>query len=149
MEVREMLFAYARKVIIFEKCLIENYNLLGHPYNEQSKFPKSGHVSLNNEDIEYSFHGRGCTIIWGQVEIGYDVYVTEKNYITVSPWKFLRFIQTFYHNQNSKQLTQRDSLNYLEELRVEDIIYKLNEEFMEYQIRMDWFESHNSEMSID
>ena len=133
------LIEYVSLIKMCEGCLIDKFALDSVPYANQKIVSKEGDINAENIPFSYRFHGSGCRfIINGNIELDYDVYLTLENYIVTSPWKFMRFFETYYKS-DTVIVTQADIGNWLDTLLVTGVITKLFPEYAVYSIDLRWW----------
>jgi len=103
MNLEAILFDFCTYVKEFHEHLIVKYNLTDIPYNVKGRaFPKAGIENINNIEVKYKFHGRGCTLDWNGIEIGFNVDTTSINSLMLSCYSFGKFIQTYPKTKSSE-----------------------------------------------
>ncbi|WP_430901905.1 MULTISPECIES: DUF6896 domain-containing protein [unclassified Paraflavitalea] len=114
-----LLHIYVSYIKIFEASLVEKYKLDDIPYNlAGKKFPKNGSLKIDNEFIEYRYHGRGCTLLWNKVKIIFKVDAASENKIIITPLSWDVFLETYmvqfpekkYSNMNDCILEHFESI---------------------------------------
>lgn len=138
-KVKDCLYFYVKMIVEFENCLKSTYHLEGVPYHDLGKIPKNGVIQLNKFDCNYRFHGSGCTFNVGSIEVGYDFYINLENYIITSPWKFMRFIESY----SDEKVSEAEVVNKLASLNSQGIVTKVYEEYLVYEVSFSWFYSFN------
>lgn len=135
------IFRYLNEILEFENELKNVYQLQDIPFNELDKFPKSGLLVLNQKNIEYSYHGNGCTFKYDDIEITYDIYANRVNYIATSPFSIMTYINSysFKKDHNEKPVTQVEVLKYLDELSILGAVKKIFENYLVYEISLVWY----------
>ena len=94
-DIEKVLFSFTNYVKRFHQYLIAKYQLTDIPYNVKGReFPKKGIENIDKVAVEYQFHGGGCTLKWGEIEINYDIDASSVHGITISCYPIGRFIQT-------------------------------------------------------
>lgn len=94
-DIEKVLFCFTNYVKRFHEHLIAKYQLTDIPYNVKGReFPKKGIEKIDNVVVEYQFHGSGCTLKWGEIEINYDIDPSSAHGTTISSYPIGRFIQT-------------------------------------------------------
>jgi len=94
-DIEKVLFSFTHYVKRFHEHLVAKYQLTDIPYNVQGReFPKTGIENIDDVDVEYQFHGGGCTFKWGNIEINYNIDASSVHGITISCYPIEKFIQT-------------------------------------------------------
>lgn len=102
----QLLFGYVSYIKDFNTYLTKEYGLTDIPYNVAGKaFPKIGSVVINNVKVDYRWHGRGCTLFWGKLEIFFNVDAPSVNQIIITPGGMYCYLQT--------KLSDAEKENYL------------------------------------
>ena len=95
----EVLFEYANRIHLFNDFLVQKFELKDIPYNESGRaFPKIGSLEINNEVINYRFHGRGATLFWDGIEMKFDIDANSNHRIITSSWPYLTFLSGYVNN---------------------------------------------------
>lgn len=103
LEIEQFVFEYVSYIKSFNVCLTSKYHLNDIPYNVAGKsFPKKGAILVNNEDVEYRFHGRGCTLFWGKLHIFFNVDATSIHQIIITPGGLQCFLESRIQGYNEK-----------------------------------------------
>ncbi|WP_409417858.1 DUF6896 domain-containing protein [Flavobacterium sp. PS2] len=119
---KQILIDYVVFIRGFENSLKIKYNIDRNPCEVAGYlFEKKGVI----DDIEYRFHGTGCTAEKDGVTYAYDISIFVKDEIEFSLWEFSEFIKT--HPDYSK-------LNY-DSVYIENELAKLIDEGV-----LAWFE---------
>ena len=140
-ELEKLLFNYLSEIFEFENAIARTYKLGDLPFNMLSHFPMYGSVLYDNKKADYRFHGIGCSLTVNSIEIEFSIYANRANYIALSPWDFLRYIQTVNNNILTKNLTQSQSLQYLELMEKHDVVIKIFENYHVYEINLNWYKN--------
>jgi hypothetical protein len=94
-DIEKVLFSFTTYIKRFHEHLVAKYQLTDIPYNVKGReFPKKGIENIDDDDVEYQFHGGGCTFKWGEIEINYDIDASSVHGITISGYPIGKFIQT-------------------------------------------------------
>lgn len=139
-EVEQILYTYLSEIFAFENAISNIYKLNDLPFNMLSQFPQKGSIFYNDKKTDYQYHGNGCTLVIGGVEIQYSIYADRKNNIAISPWQLLRFIQTVY-SESAENITQKQILKYIEELEKQKVVYRIFETYQVYEINLEWYKN--------
>lgn len=142
-QIQELLFKYVEVILKCEGIINKYYGLSGIPYLNKDKIPKSNKLKLDEVQLEYNFHGIGCTFILGPIELDYSIYVDRENYIVVSPWGFTNFVNTFLRLE--VDYTEAQISEWLEILNDKRIIKKIFPEYLVYEISFKWFYAFNND----
>jgi hypothetical protein len=96
----KILFDYVNYFKVFNEYLIEFYNLKDIPYNLSGKeFPKLGVVFIKGEKVNYRFHGQGCTIFWGRLNIFFNIDASEEyNKIILTQGGWVCYLKSYFLN---------------------------------------------------
>lgn len=140
-ELEQLLYNYLSEIFEFESAITVAYKLDDLPFNMLSRFPQKESIFYKNKKTDYRFHGNGCTLIINGVEIQYSIYTDRVNYIAISPWDFLRFIQTTDYKGLTKSLTQVQTLEYLEKLEKHKVVNKIFQNYHVYEINLKWYKN--------
>jgi hypothetical protein len=141
--IKDCLFDYVRIILKFEKALMDTYNLQENPYQCQRLFPRIGKVMIRNEVFDYRFHGAGCSFTYSDLEVHYDYYIPDDDYIMTVPWKFWRFVATSLQKSGGSEITIDEVADTLESLNNEGVIQKRLPDYLQYQIKFSWFENYS------
>jgi hypothetical protein len=139
---QELLYNYIGMVLKCEGLLMKNYNLESIPYLNKRSIPKSSKLLLDGVELEYNFHGSGCSFILGSIELDYDIYVDRENYIVISPWGFMLFINSFLKPVTN--YTEEQIAEWLETLNSKGIINKIYQEYFVYEVSFTWYKAFKS-----
>lgn len=121
----------------FNKLLMVTYNLDIEPtYNEaRTLFPRSGMILDDGVQIDYLYHGSGCTFTKENVIISYDIDVLHNNEIKISDWKFNEFIRTYTKGMSLISIDDLDTIfmklterNVLIK-RTASLVFNINEDY--------------------
>lgn len=134
-KIHDSLFKLVDLIIWFENGLKTFYHLNDHPYNCQEKIPKSSSIKIQNEVVSYSFHGIGCTFTTNDIEVNYSIYVNEKDYIVISPWGLMQFLNS-NSNELKEKITQKEALEYLEYMEKDGLVKRYLDHHLIFQIDM-------------
>lgn len=134
-KVSEAIFSYTDWIERFEKALMKEYNLKSIPFLNQSIIPRNSSILIDGEIIKFKFHGSGCSLQSEFFDLSYDVYVDRDNYIVTSPWKFMCFINSFF----KMSITEQDSANWLISASKENIVNRVFEDYLVYEINIEWY----------
>jgi hypothetical protein len=138
--IKDCLFDYVKIILQFEEALTDTYNLTENPYRCKSLFfPKTGTVKTADKTFVYRFHGGGCSFEIGGIEVHYNYYIPEPNYIVTEPWKFWRFVATYLPK---KDMTKDVIAGILKKLSDEKILRKMYPDYLVYQIDFSWFKTY-------
>ncbi|RFM27940.1 DUF6896 domain-containing protein [Deminuibacter soli] len=89
----------------FHSHLTIKYQLTDIPFFSKGKaFPKKGVEVIDDIMVEYWFHGGGCSLKWGEIEIHYNTDASSKNEICISTYPVRKFIQTNIKFNNSEYI---------------------------------------------
>jgi len=100
------------------------------------------HSFWHSAQLEYNFHGIGCTFILGPIELDYDIYIDRENYIVVSPWGFSLFVNTFLKLEEN--YTEAQITDWLEMLNDKKIIKKIYNEYFVYEVDLKWYYAYKN-----
>jgi len=142
MQTQEFLYNYVDVILKCERGIMENYDLDSIPYLNQGRIPKRNKFLLDGIDLEYNFHGSGCTFILGSVELDYCIYIDREDYIVVSPWGFTCFVNTFL--KSDVIYTEAQIAEWLEGFNNLAIINKIYDEYLVYEISLTWYKAFKS-----
>ena len=137
--VKDCLFAYVDIILKFEKELTDKYNLDDNPYQRQNSFPRRAILESGDGVFDYHFHGGGCSFEHKGFEVHYDYYITLKNYISISPWKFWRFVTTYLEKNKKPEISIEEIAEILEELDKTGVIQKTQPGYLVYQVSFLWY----------
>lgn len=74
------IYSYAKLVLEFEMELKIKFDLTSVRWLRIEEFQKVGSVIFRSQEVQYRFHGSGCTFSVGNLEVNYNVYVSEIDY---------------------------------------------------------------------
>lgn len=135
------LYDFVRLIKSFEKELINSYKLDDHPYQYAgSLFPRIGEQKVNDINVKYKFHGRGCLLEMNDLVIDYNIDPTERDYIIITSFKFLRFLKS---KSDLLNLDIEATINLLMTLLESGVLIKSKDANMAFNVSTDWFESFN------
>lgn len=98
-----ILYFYVDHIKKFNEHLFTEFNLTDIPYNVAGKsFAKDGFVNIDGVDVEYHFHGRGCTLFWNGLHIFFNIDVTSIHQIIVTPGGWHCFLETYLPDYKEK-----------------------------------------------
>lgn len=145
-EIQRLIFAYVDLILKCENSLREKFNIDGIPYAHQKITSKTGELNINATPLEYNFHGSACTIVFGSIELNYDVYLDRENYIVTSPWKFMRFINSY--RQQTTEINESIVTEYLQTLSRSGMISKVYKNYLVYEINFNWYVSFKETQTL-
>jgi hypothetical protein len=94
-DIEKALFGLVTYVKRFHEHLHAKYqltNILHHV--RQREFPRKGIENIDEVNVEYHFHGLGCTLKWGEMEINYGVDESSVHGITISGYPIEKFTES-------------------------------------------------------
>lgn len=81
-----LLYEFTHSIKRFNNALVDRYNLIDLPYSVSGKvFPKIGSVEIDNQAINYRFHGSGCTLWENDKEIYFGVNPASQTPLVITP----------------------------------------------------------------
>lgn len=138
-QIEEILFKFISVILQCENLIGKEYNLKGIPYLNKDKIPKTGKIQGVEAQLEYRFHGSGCTFNLGSIELDYSIYIDRENYITISPWGFSCFVNTY--TKIEIPYTEAQVLEWLEMLNAQKLISKIQEGYFVYEVSFEWYKA--------
>lgn len=138
-DIYRILYFYVNYILRCEKIIKDEYSLTDHPYLNKKRIPKKGEVIFNGGFLEYNFHGSGCSFLFENIDIDYDIYIDRSNYIVTSPWKFKKFIDSFSRNV----IDERDVEQWLEILKDNGVVEKVFTDYSIFEISFEWYSNYN------
>lgn len=145
-DIDRVLFNFANHIKRFHHHLVTKYRLTDIPYNVKGReFSRKGIENIDNVDVEYQFHGRGCTLNWGGSEIKYDIDATSVHDILVSGYSIGKFIQTTpqFRNLMYANYSFDEMQPVLEELEKRGVLMtRRQSDLGAFHINEVWYESY-------
>ena len=111
-EVEQYIYQFLQYIRLFNGFLCREYNIQGFPtYNEAGRlFPRIGEFSFDKKFFKYHYHGSGCTLTVDDVIVDYDVNILRENKISISDWKFNRFVESYSKGTATVLIDDLDSI---------------------------------------
>lgn len=81
---------------------------------------------INEQNVKYSFHGNGCTLICDKFELTYSIYTDRENHIATAPFEFMQYVNTYFLKDQTL-ISQADALQYLKMLESEGVVSRIFE----------------------
>jgi hypothetical protein len=129
---------YTKTIYDFDRMLMRHFHLDEHPYQDKSRFANKGVLSTEAGSFEYWFHGGGCSLTFDSgLEVHYDYLITEADYITTSPWKFMRFLATWPDTRDTPDPDPTFVAALLAGLERTGAVRKVYPDYLVYQIVLD------------
>ena len=104
------------------------------------EFPKIGEVFINAEKVKYRFHGQGCTIFWGQLNIFFNIDANEdQNKIVLTQGGWVYYLKSYFSNfeEIEKIVDARKILISFEERGI--FIKRKSNDYGCFNINENWF----------
>jgi hypothetical protein len=139
-QMQELLLTYVDVILKCENGIKETYRLESIPYLNKDRIPKSNKLLVEGVQLEYNFHGSGCTFIYGSIELDYDIYIDREDYIVVSLWGFTIFVNSFLKPETN--YSELQILEWLEILNAQKKINKIYEEYFVYEVSLSWYNAY-------
>jgi len=122
-ELSKALKAFERYVTKFNETLMNKYMLEKNPIHVIGKIvPKSDTIVIDGQHVSYRYHGAGCSVIYGTIQLEFDIIPNES--IKITPWKFEQFLITYLKLDNNL-FNQDEVYNYLILLEREGLLKKV------------------------
>jgi hypothetical protein len=88
---------FLKKISLFHYTIKTEYSFEGDVYDEVGrKFPRHGYLDIDDERVNYKFHGAGCSVEWGKIDIHYDLApkLDNKYSVKISPWEYHKYLES-------------------------------------------------------
>lgn len=142
--IEDILFKFTEVILLCENIIEKEYGLNSIPYLNQKKIPRTAKLQHGEVQLEYRFHGSGCALSVGKIELDYCIYPDRENYIVVSPWGLYCFINTYLKTENA--YTETQVAEWLNMLNAKKIIHKIYEGYLVYEISFEWYNEFKTDI---
>ena len=117
MIIHEAICRFVEYIVSFEKALQEHFEIDTLPYFKAGRgIPRQGMLLVNGIELQFRFHGAGCTFEYEDLVIDYDMDFSSANRIVVSTWKLLRSLNSLSQEFAKMNLTEMRLLDHLRSL---------------------------------
>jgi hypothetical protein len=139
-EIEKAIYIMAKDINDFNNCLVKKYNLPDSPYYHSGKlFPKIGLLIINEININYRFHGMGCTFWKDENEYYFNVDSTSPNWLLLSYHGIYNFLNS-YLKWDDKNFTELDLI--IEELNKNSILFETIQNSRNLKVYEDWYSKY-------
>lgn len=145
-DLEHSMFFYMTFIKVFEKTLIEKYNV--QPIYEKIGFqiPRSDEIRTDEFHLYYRFHGRGCSIFFYGLgwEVDYTFNLSSNNYIVLSSYEFLKFIKSTSRRIEGEMNIKNDIMEFIKEFNEKGILKKEFDMYETYHISERWYMNYTA-----
>ena len=135
MIIREAVCKFVEYIVSFEKALQKHFEIDTLPYFEAGRgIPRQGMLLVKGIELQFRFHGAGCTFEHEDLVIDYDMDFSSANRIVVSTWKLLRSLNSLSLEFAKMNLTEMGLLDHLRSLENSGLLIPLGRGIGNYRI---------------
>lgn len=143
LNVEREIFLLVNHIKDFHDFLTQAYSLNDIPYNLSGKiFSKKGEVLINDAQVNYHFHGNGCTLVWNNCEIEYAIDVVSRHGIKIGAYGIGKFLNTLPSGENIESYSFEEMTTILQQLELNGVLMTRKPEDMgSWHVNEEWYQS--------